>query len=237
MKKSIHLSIPKPCHEKWNTFTPAEQGAFCQSCSKTVLDFTSLSDLEILHFIQHKPAHVCGRFTAEQLKSYTLTPPPQLKKGWSFWKSGLASMLLVSLYNPVVAHVKQVPQVETESSQAPSAPVVSKPLMTISGTVTSSEDGSALPAVNVWIKGTARGTTTDLNGNFELTEVTEKDVLVFSFIGMQTEEYSLRKHAGKLKVEMKMNLDLDMMGELLVVEEYQHPTVLQRFWKHITSIF
>lgn len=237
MKKSIHLSIPKPCQEKWNTFTPAEQGAFCQSCSKTVVDFMSLSDLEILHFIQHKPAHVCGRFKAEQLKSYQLSTPPQLKKGWSFWKSGLASMLLVSLYNPVAAQVKQVTQVETESSQAPSAPVVSKPFMSISGTVTSSEDGSTLPGVNVWIKGTARGTTTDMDGNFELTDLIEKDVLVFSFIGLQTEEYSLNVHAGKLKVEMKMNLDLDMMGELLVVEEYQHPTVLQRFWKNLKSIF
>ena len=39
---------------------------------------------------------------------------------------------------------------------------------TISGTVSSEEDGSGLPGVNVILQGTTTGTTTDIDGNFKL---------------------------------------------------------------------
>ena len=35
----MEISIQKPCHENWDSFTPNEQGAFCGKCVKTVIDF------------------------------------------------------------------------------------------------------------------------------------------------------------------------------------------------------
>ena len=58
----------------------------------------------------------------------------------------------------------------------------------ISGKVTSSEDGTALPGVNVEVKGTANGTVTDSNGQFKLKIQSADEVLLFSFIGYQTSE-------------------------------------------------
>ncbi len=57
----------------------------------------------------------------------------------------------------------------------------------ITGTVTSSEDGRTLPGTTVLLKGTNKGTVTDLDGNFSIT-VPEGATLVFSFVGMSTQE-------------------------------------------------
>ena len=62
---------------------------------------------------------------------------------------------------------------------------------TISGKVTSKDDQSALPGVNVYLKGTTIGTTTDGSGTYKLNVPAKFTVLVFSFIGMKTQEISI----------------------------------------------
>lgn len=47
MKFNYAISIPKPCHEDWSKMTPSEKGRFCQSCSKSVIDFTQMSQQSI----------------------------------------------------------------------------------------------------------------------------------------------------------------------------------------------
>jgi hypothetical protein len=66
--KKMRISIENPCHEDWQTMTPETQGRFCGACEKTVVDFTTMSDAEILHYFS-KPSveETCGRFRVEQL--------------------------------------------------------------------------------------------------------------------------------------------------------------------------
>jgi hypothetical protein len=68
MANNISLTIAEPCHENWNRMSPAEQGRFCGSCSKQVMDFSSMSDAQLVAFFQ-KPSggSICGRFREEQL--------------------------------------------------------------------------------------------------------------------------------------------------------------------------
>jgi hypothetical protein len=68
MGKSIQLSITDPCHENWDSMTVAEQGRFCASCQKQVVDFTTMSDAQLAAFFK-KPStsSVCGRFYDDQL--------------------------------------------------------------------------------------------------------------------------------------------------------------------------
>ncbi len=64
------ISIPKPCHEDWNAMLPEEQGRFCLSCSKTVIDFSSWEPEAILDYLRHrKEERVCGRFNTEQVEA------------------------------------------------------------------------------------------------------------------------------------------------------------------------
>jgi len=65
--KNIQISIPKPCHENWNEMTPKEQGRFCSSCQKTVVDFSVMSDRQIVEFFQKPAGATCGRFHTDQL--------------------------------------------------------------------------------------------------------------------------------------------------------------------------
>ena len=59
---------------------------------------------------------------------------------------------------------------------------------TLTGTVISSEDNMPLPGVNVILKGTTQGTITDFDGKFTLNVPADAEALVFSFMGMQTQE-------------------------------------------------
>ncbi|KOH46676.1 SusC/RagA family TonB-linked outer membrane protein [Sunxiuqinia dokdonensis] len=58
----------------------------------------------------------------------------------------------------------------------------------ITGTVTSAEDGLSIPGVSVSVKGTTLGTITDLDGQYILKVPQDAATLVFSFVGMQTQE-------------------------------------------------
>lgn len=58
----------------------------------------------------------------------------------------------------------------------------------VTGTVTSKADGQPLVAVTVNVKGTNRGTVTDVNGFYSIEVADEKSVLVFSAIGFETKE-------------------------------------------------
>jgi hypothetical protein len=51
MRHKIQISIPEPCQEGWQNMTPVEKGRFCASCQKMVLDFTYLSDNEIIKVV------------------------------------------------------------------------------------------------------------------------------------------------------------------------------------------
>ncbi len=57
---------------------------------------------------------------------------------------------------------------------------------TVSGKVTESKTGEALPYVNIYFKGSAAGTTTDEQGNYTLKTSEDYDTLVASFIGYKT---------------------------------------------------
>lgn len=69
MSKKLQLTIPKPCHENWDAMTPIQQGKFCGSCQKQVVDFSNMSDRLVAEFFK-KPStgSVCGRFMTDQLE-------------------------------------------------------------------------------------------------------------------------------------------------------------------------
>ncbi len=62
------VRVPEPCHEDWNKMKPEEKGRFCNSCSKTVVDFSNKTDYEIKKVLEESPkGHVCGHFKKTQL--------------------------------------------------------------------------------------------------------------------------------------------------------------------------
>lgn len=85
--------------------------------------------------------------------------------------------------------------------------------ITVSGRVTSSEDGSALPGVNVILKGTANGTATDADGRYSLSVPASGGTLIFSFIGLKAQEISIE---GRTTIDVSLALDATQLSEVVV---------------------
>lgn len=85
--------------------------------------------------------------------------------------------------------------------------------ITITGKVTDSE-GEPLIGVNIQVKGTDIGTSTDFDGEYVLEDVDENAVLVFSYIGYQKIEVEV---GGRTAVSVEMIADAQMLDEVVVV--------------------
>ena len=84
---------------------------------------------------------------------------------------------------------------------------------TVSGTVLDN-DGETLPGVNVVIKGSTNGTITDLDGKYKLSVPADQPVLVFSFIGMETQEVTIGQRSV---VDITMESSVSQLGEVVVI--------------------
>ncbi|MFM8833488.1 MAG: carboxypeptidase-like regulatory domain-containing protein, partial [Cytophagales bacterium] len=84
---------------------------------------------------------------------------------------------------------------------------------TISGRVTSAEDGSSLPGVKVVVKGTTNGTVTDADGRYSLSVPAGDGLLVFSFIGLKSEEISI---GGRTTIDVSLSQDVQQLSEVVV---------------------
>jgi TonB-linked SusC/RagA family outer membrane protein len=86
--------------------------------------------------------------------------------------------------------------------------------VTISGTITSADDGSSIPGVTVIAVGVSGiGTTSDLNGKYSLSIPTTVTKLKFSFVGMKTEEVEI---GNRTVIDMKMATETVKLGEVVV---------------------
>lgn len=84
----------------------------------------------------------------------------------------------------------------------------------VSGTVTDNSDGSPLPGVNILLKGTTTGTVTDMDGGYNLSVPGADAILVFSFIGYQSQEVVV---GNRTAVNISLAPDLSTLSEVVVV--------------------
>lgn len=98
---------------------------------------------------------------------------------------------LVLLFAPLVAHAQ-----------------------TVTGTVTDAETNEPLIGVNIILQGTSTGTTTNIDGEFSLNVPDLDGVLVFRYIGYQTQEINIE---GRTTIDVLLREDVFMGSELVVV--------------------
>ena len=87
----------------------------------------------------------------------------------------------------------------------------------IQGTVLEEGTNEPLIGVNVVVKGTTIGTTTDVEGKYSIRIPSDNAVLVFSYIGQKTEEYSVK---GLKSLDVIMKSDATMLSEVVVYTGY-----------------
>jgi len=194
MKHKIQISIPEPCHEGWQNMTPVEKGRFCASCQKTVLDFTHLSDNEIIKLVSKKD-NLCGRINVSQLNRNLIETKTKSNYFGYFATSVLAFLGLGA--ESVVAQEK--PVVEQTDLKYLNKDLDSVKKITVSGLVTDSF-GYPMPGVVVKIQNKKRFIQTDKFGKFSI-DVKRNKILVFSFIG--SIEQRLKVNSNNLNVVLE----------------------------------
>jgi TonB-linked SusC/RagA family outer membrane protein len=83
----------------------------------------------------------------------------------------------------------------------------------VAGRVTSTEDATPLPGVNVLLKGTTTGTATDSDGKFSLSVPPTGGALIFSFIGLESKEIEI---GDRTTIDVSLALDVTQLSEVVV---------------------
>ncbi|UCE68567.1 MAG: TonB-dependent receptor [Flavobacteriaceae bacterium] len=86
--------------------------------------------------------------------------------------------------------------------------------ITVNGVVRDAETSELMPGVNVIVKNTTTGTSTDFDGNFVLSGLSAGDVLVFSYIGFLPAEYPVRRAET---ITILMQEDVSALDEVVVI--------------------
>lgn len=192
--KQMIVTLPEPCHENWEAMHEVEKGRFCMSCQKQVVDFSLMSDSEILHVISQSQGNGCGRFSSEQLNRPL--SEQKIQRPWHkyFVRFALPALLIgqkakaqmgMPAFNPTTV---QTPKPNQDNT-------VTFLTLQLSGTVTDSLTGKAIPAASINIKGSSIGTQSGADGHFTLSyRVTQQSrVLIVSCIGYETQEIAFDK--------------------------------------------
>lgn len=216
MKNQINLEIKTPCSENFNQFTPTLDGGFCGTCQKEVIDFSKKDSEEIMNYFKnYSNQNTCGKFNTNQLKTYSENSFQ--RKTFSFWSGlGLACLSLFT-FNTVQA---QTETVKTASSKT--IAMLQKATIVVKGTV--SDDTTVLPGVSILLEGTTIGTETDFDGNFEFPKPLKNgDVLVFSFIGLESQRVVVKDINSASDITLKVDMQLSeivILGKVAVNKVY-----------------
>jgi hypothetical protein len=240
MKQQIQIRIAEPCHENWNSMHPSDQGRFCLSCQKQVVDFSGMTDKEILEHISSASRSICGRADNGQLNRLLVAPPEPRSIWWRYWMGLAASfMLLSSRTNAQVKHPKH-PTVHTPSKEKKLPPasitmgtvaMVEKPApdtIEISGSVVD-EKNNPVPYASVRRLDSKSGVAADSMGHFVLQASGDlPDIeLTISAIGFETKKIAkidagyIRSQSVKHRViqleTVNIVLKTQLLGEMGVV--------------------
>jgi CarboxypepD_reg-like domain/Secretion system C-terminal sorting domain len=210
MPASLHVNIPEPCHENWQNMTPNQQGRHCMSCQKTVVDFTLMSDQEILNHISRASSNICGRFDEEQLDK--VYEEKKIRRSFSFryaWNVVVATFLLTGnaamaqSKNPVKKKemVNSKDKTDNREQQIILGGIASIiPDRKITGEIIDDSTGKPVSFASIRIKGVKTGLSANEAGRFDLVAPGRKNkiTLIASAIGYADNEFEVPVDNGKL---------------------------------------
>jgi len=196
------IRIPQPCSESWAAMTPTAAGRHCAACQKTVIDFTAMTDGEVLaHLARAGSGDTCGRLRSSQLERPVLASAGAVSTRWRTWLAAAVAVWGLREATGIAAKAQGAVEQRTADATPPDLSFqhrdnyegVRPVKATVRGTVRDADDHSALPGISVIIKNSQLGVSTDAQGNFKL-EVPAEHVrdgtvtLQFYSIGYVTQE-------------------------------------------------
>ncbi len=86
--------------------------------------------------------------------------------------------------------------------------------ITVSGVIKDASSQETLPGVNIMIKGTTQGTSSDFDGNFRIEISAAEPILIFSFVGYNTQEVSV---GGRAVINVLLEPESKRLDEVIVI--------------------
>ncbi|AMM51018.1 hypothetical protein TH61_07220 [Rufibacter sp. DG15C] len=227
-KSRLTVTVPEPCHEDWNAMTRQDEGRFCHNCQKTVVDFTSMTDAEVVRWLTKQEGNTCGRFTEKQL-ARELVATKASAQSWT-WRAvalGLSAWLSTKTAeaqtknNTPTTHESLFTTLGVQPQDKNTLPTQDS-IITIKGQVLDAQTKEEIPGVYIQLKGSTIAVPSDAKGKFVMnipnSDRLNQGVVVFSFIGYKTQERSL---ADLMKQEMAIiSIGVDenvLSGEVIIV--------------------
>jgi CarboxypepD_reg-like domain len=240
--ENVNLSIKKPCSENFSSFSKTNDGGFCQSCKKNVIDFTNMSDQEVLFYLKNKTSTTCGLFLESQLKTYQILDNTKTSKIATSFASHFFNLSLLSLltFNSAFSQDKRVVNeiVKIDSQNQASIQDSTKTNRKISVAGIVSDEKGPLPGANVYLKNSGIGVQSDINGRFKFSRPLQiNDILIISFIGYEDKEVLIKDNKNNDNLEINIRLkesQLVLLGEVSTDKVY---TSKKTFFQKLKSIF
>ncbi|MBC7721522.1 MAG: carboxypeptidase-like regulatory domain-containing protein [Pedobacter sp.] len=224
MKNDLYIHIPQPCHEDWQKMTPETQGRFCSSCSKTVVDFSVMTDNDVLNFLNKNKSNLCGHFATDQLQRPIIETQLQPKRSFKYWLASVASLLVmmqksvgqngrtaITTKGDTVILVDSFPTIIM--GKIARQPIPNLVNNKISGTVLD-EQNQPIVAASVMIKNSTKGVLTNADGKFSLSTTDKKVTVVVSYVGFESKEITM---SGNNNQPIILKMSSATLGEVVVV--------------------
>ncbi|MEO5893720.1 MAG: carboxypeptidase-like regulatory domain-containing protein [Ferruginibacter sp.] len=166
---TIKFTIPEPCHENWHAMNIIEQGRFCTSCQKDVIDFSKMNDPEIFDILLKGDANKCGRFSAAQMKS-GINYAVEKKMHWHkyFFSLLLPAALLTKQSSAQVGLILKRNVVSRPIAMHRITNPFTDKSFVIQGRVVDSMTNELIEGATITIMGTSNGTAVNKDGAFKL---------------------------------------------------------------------
>jgi hypothetical protein len=240
--KTIALSVPTHCSQSWERMTENEKGRFCDSCNKSVIDFTNYSDQQLAVFFEKKSGKVCGKMRKDQLDRslYAVEHNPK----YSIPQLLVSAALTIGLGNGAYAKeraatttVINVVQSDIKEAIEDPASIGGDSTRCISGQVIDMETKETLPGAIVMIEGTTIAVATDMNGSFKLNipDHLSREVIKVGFydVGYETQKLKFEPEAVSLNQVIEMKGTSGIMGEVEICRATPWQRLKYRFRKMI----
>ncbi|MDI9364616.1 MAG: carboxypeptidase-like regulatory domain-containing protein [Flavobacterium sp.] len=226
MNSNVTISVPKPCHENWHTMMLEDKGRFCVSCAKVVVDFSVMTDNEVLNYLKKNTGNTCGHFTNNQLDRPIIATQLQPKRTWRYWLASIAWLLVMLRQSSAQSHdnAKQLIGDTTIVVNDFKDVVVGKvavksAVKNVVGRVVDEHD-KPLQGASVVIKNVRIGVSTDADGRFSLKVDKNKVTISVSYIGYTTKEFDVVANSEIKPIKLAMS-EVAFLGEVVVVRQFK----------------
>lgn len=229
MKKTpLSIRIEKPCHEDWDQMTPTDRGKFCGSCQKNVTDFSTMTDNEILQFLNEHTGSLCGQLRGSQLNRAIVNT--RLSAQSYHLNTIFAALMVAGGAGAMSAQTAPPPYNPTViiDEKHPAGPVCIKTTPEakkhiLSAVVVDTISGDRLAFATVTMAGTTCSAQTDEHGKFvmEIPDSLFTETITFqvhaSGYFRETVTIASKDIAATKKLEVALN-EIMMKGEMIIEE-------------------